>query len=104
MRRARRTRVAVIVASVLLVATAFTLVASVATGSAGAAASALDNFECYSATSVSDREGPGAVLRHAEEGVAPERRSRRAASWRRSGRCRCTAIRRERRSCPPGTR
>jgi virginiamycin B lyase len=58
MGRVRQTRVAVVVASVLLVATAFTVVASVATGSAGAAASALDNFECYSASSVKTAKLP----------------------------------------------
>ena len=104
MRRARRTRVAVVVASVLLIATVFTVVASVATGSAGAAASALDNFECYSATSVATAKVPAPFP------ATPKQVSLRNAvrvgrlRGRRSARCRCTATRRARRSCPAGTR
>ena len=51
MSRVRRTREGVVLASVLLLVTSLSAVASVAARSAGAAASVLDNFECYTATS-----------------------------------------------------
>jgi virginiamycin B lyase len=58
MGRVRRTREGVVLASVLLVVASVSVVASVTTGSAGAAATSLDNFECYAASSPATAKVP----------------------------------------------